>query len=100
MQFDGMDFAIKAIKYGLAEENPELCYIKVLNKLIKKVNIEEKINIDEVDINKDEKAFNKLIFAFIETFVAKTFNLLVGHSQFINIMLNRDSNQIQKGNFN
>lgn len=67
-----MDLAVKAIKYGLVEENPEYCYIKVLNKLIKKVNIDE-------------------------SFVKNTFELLVGHSQFIHIMLNRDANQAQKG---
>lgn len=71
---DWEDLAIKAIKYGLVEENPEYGYIRVFKKLIKKVHIDKSV-------------------------VSKCFELLVGHSQFSNIMLNRDAKQIQKGNF-
>ncbi|KAF0767622.1 Nucleolar pre-ribosomal-associated protein 1 [Aphis craccivora] len=62
---------MKAVKYGLVEENPEYGFIKVLRKLVKKANIDKSI-------------------------VSKSFELLAGHSQFSNIMLNRDAKQIQK----
>lgn len=64
---------IKAIKYGLVEENPEYGFIRVLRKLVKKANIDKSI-------------------------ISKSFELLAGYSQFSNIMLNRDAKQIQKGN--
>jgi len=64
---------IKAIKYGLVEENPEYGFIRVFRKLVKKANVDKSI-------------------------VSKSFELLAGYSQFSNIMLNRDAKQIQKGN--
>lgn len=64
---------MKAVKYGLVEENPEYGFIRVLRKLVKKANIDKSI-------------------------ISKFFELLAGHSQFSNIMLNRDAKQIQKGN--
>uniref|UniRef100_A0A2S2NAL6 Nucleolar pre-ribosomal-associated protein 1 n=1 Tax=Schizaphis graminum TaxID=13262 RepID=A0A2S2NAL6_SCHGA len=62
---------MKAVKYGLIEENPEYGFIRVLRKLVKIANIDKSITI-------------------------KSFELLAGHSQFSNIMLNRDAKQIQK----
>jgi len=64
---------MKAVKYGLIEENPEYGFIRVLRKLVKIANIDKSI-------------------------IIKSFELLAGHSQFSNIMLNRDAKQIQKGN--
>lgn len=64
---------MKAIKYALKEENPDYSFIRVFKSLIKKVNVDACI-------------------------LKQSFELLAGYSQFSNIMLNRDSNQIQKGN--
>lgn len=64
---------MKAVKYGLVEENPEYGFIRVLRKLVKKANIDKSI-------------------------VSKCFELLAGYSQFSNIMLKRDAKQLQKGN--
>lgn len=64
----------KALKHGLEEENPKFEFIKVFRKLIKKSSVD------------------KIIFS-------NSFNLLTGHSQFSNIMLSREANQLQKGNF-
>lgn len=61
----------KAIKYGL-QENPEYGFIRVLRRLVKKVNL--------------DKSLPK-----------KTFELLSGHSKFMGIMLNQKSNHFQKG---
>ncbi|VVC41831.1 Hypothetical protein CINCED_3A025916 [Cinara cedri] len=63
--------AMKAVKYGLKEENPDYSFIRVFKSLIKKANVDVCI-------------------------VKKSFELLAGYSQFSNIMLNRDSNQVQK----
>lgn len=68
---DWDDITIKAIKYGLVEENPEYGFIRVLRKLVKKANTDKSI-------------------------LSKIFELLAGYSQFSNIMLNRDAKQIQK----
>ncbi|XP_025207586.1 uncharacterized protein LOC112603296 isoform X2 [Melanaphis sacchari] len=68
---DWDDIIMKAVKYGLVEENPEYCFIRVLRKLVKKANIDKSIT-------------------------SKSFELLAGHSQFSNIMLSRDAKRIQK----
>lgn len=62
----------KALKLGLVEENPKYEFVKVIRKLIKNTTVEESV-------------------------ILNTFNLLTGHSQFSNIMINRNANQVQKG---
>lgn len=64
---------MKSVMTGLTETNPKYGFIKVLRKLIKKADIDKSI-------------------------ISKSFGLLVGHSQFSNIMLNRNVQQQQKGN--
>lgn len=70
---DWDNIAKSALKYGLVEENPKYDFIRVFRKLIKKSIIDKSI-------------------------LSNFLNLLTGHSQFSNIMLNRDANQHQKGN--
>lgn len=64
---------MKSVVSGLMETNPNYGFIKVLRKLIKKADIDKSV-------------------------ISKSFELLVGHSQFSNIMLNRSVQQPQKGN--
>lgn len=64
---------MKSVMSGLMEENPTYGFIKVLRKLIKKADIDKSV-------------------------ISKSFEFLVGHSQFSNIMLNRNIQQLQKGN--
>ncbi|XP_050532927.1 nucleolar pre-ribosomal-associated protein 1 [Daktulosphaira vitifoliae] len=72
VQLNDWDAIIKkALKFGLADENPKYELIKVLRKLIKNTSVEKSILLN-------------------------TFNLLTGHSQFSNIMINRNANQAQK----
>lgn len=71
---DWEDLTVKAVKYGLKEENPAYGFIRVFRRLIKKAVIDKSI-------------------------ISKSFELLAGHSQFSTIMLSREANQSQKGNF-
>lgn len=70
---DWEDLIIKAVKYGLKEDNSEYSFIRVFRRLIKKAVTDKSI-------------------------ISKSFELLAGYSQFSTIMLSRDANQSQKGN--
>lgn len=61
-----------SIQCSLIEANPDYTYIRVFRRLIKKAPVDKSI-------------------------VSKTFEFLVGHSQFSNIMLSRDVYEEQKG---